>query len=731
MPVIGIVGAFDAADLGGLLFPLLAQEGLAARFDVVESRRYALPAPDQDAPVELRDLSSLADELDDLDLLLIGGGQLVGADGGRAQASQTPSVPGNLGLDHWAVPSLLGARAGVPVAWSALELSMWLPPWLAPLARAAVGATAYASVLDAVSAERFAQFTGRSLPVVPDPAFVLVVEPGSSWERAGAASRAALGVKGEYVLVQSAPGLRGWADAIDDLAGKARAEGCTVVELPISPAAGDASRLVPLTGPTVAVHDWPGPAALAGLIAGAAGVIGSSAPLAAVARANGVPVWRPPSPPGHSAQGADLPGVYELHDWGPEALGRREPAPEARALARAVEAQWDDIAAAVGQASDGREALLELIEGLPQVLGAAAHEVRVTSSGQVPPAGRGRSAEAAREQEGLPLVEAELVDARHVNRYRWAASLLPAGSLLDAGCGTATGAAVLATAGHEVTAVDNDTALLDAARALVPPNVALRHASIDALPFATGSFDAVVCLETLNLVEDVGAALDELRRVLAPGGHLVLSTGDGRDVPTLRRLALERFGWVGTYVQRDWYATAVIPTADAEQVSTVRDGMISARRRTVQPADAVAALLVAGDGPPMTVPAVAELTDTATVDGLASMLAERHRVAHEQLNYITYLERQRDEVAALQRHLLEAEQLIARVPQQRELIANLTDRLEVMQRQLEDAELHAGHHAADAANLRQRIEQIESSTSWRVSAPIRETKRIMNRLSAR
>lgn len=44
------------------------------------------------------------------------------------------------------------------------------------------------------------------------------------------------------------------------------------------------------------------------------------------------------------------------------------------------------------------------------------------------------------------------------------------------------------------------------------------------LPFRSGSFDVVVCLEAIEHLLDPEALLEEIVRILAPGGSLVLST---------------------------------------------------------------------------------------------------------------------------------------------------------------------------------------------------------------
>src|SRR5213078_89565 len=47
--------------------------------------------------------------------------------------------------------------------------------------------------------------------------------------------------------------------------------------------------------------------------------------------------------------------------------------------------------------------------------------------------------------------------------------------------------------------------------------------SVLQMPFASASFDLAVCLDVLEHLEDDRAALAELRRVVAPGGSLLVT----------------------------------------------------------------------------------------------------------------------------------------------------------------------------------------------------------------
>jgi SAM-dependent methyltransferase len=117
----------------------------------------------------------------------------------------------------------------------------------------------------------------------------------------------------------------------------------------------------------------------------------------------------------------------------------------------------------------------------------------------------------------------------------WAEMLLELARLergervLDAACGTgvvARAAGSLVGAGGTVTGLDLNPAMLEVARAVADEagrSIAWQEGSLEALPFADGSFDVVLCQQGLQFCADKAAAVAELRRVLRQGGRLALS----------------------------------------------------------------------------------------------------------------------------------------------------------------------------------------------------------------
>ena len=94
----------------------------------------------------------------------------------------------------------------------------------------------------------------------------------------------------------------------------------------------------------------------------------------------------------------------------------------------------------------------------------------------------------------------------------------------DLGCGTGRISAALAPWVEQVIAVDGSAAMLAAARERLAErkNVRIREGELEKLPIADAQLDAATLFLALHHLPDPSRALAEARRVLKPGGRLVV-----------------------------------------------------------------------------------------------------------------------------------------------------------------------------------------------------------------
>jgi len=143
--------------------------------------------------------------------------------------------------------------------------------------------------------------------------------------------------------------------------------------------------------------------------------------------------------------------------------------------------------------------------------------------------------------------------------------------LLDAGCGSGRNMVELARHGT-VTGVELSQTSVEIARGRQVGEVIA--GSVLEMPFAENSFDLAVTLDVIEHLQDDLAVLRELRRVVAPGGSLLVTVPayqwlwSGHDVinhhhrrytrRSLRRVA-ERAGW--RQVRTTYFNSLLLPVA--------------------------------------------------------------------------------------------------------------------------------------------------------------------------
>lgn len=343
------------------------------------------------------------------------------------------------------------------------------------------------------------------------------------------------------------------------------------------------------------------------------------------------------------------------------------------------------------------------------------------------------STELAGKRDGIPErfspgeMRGQLIEAEHLTRYRWASTIAAGKRVLDAGCGTAYGSAILAGGGaREVVGVDLAESVLESVRIDMPEEVRLEAGDLcDLAAYEDASFDLVVCFEVIEHFENPAPVLDHLARVLAPDGVLLISSPNRAEYPPGNphhlhqeylpaELAAElgqRLNNVQLLRQHSYVTSAVFSdqafAGGGEEplpnlpVYKLVSGELDKEMFT---------LACASDGPLPPMPTLAMLTSHLGLRQWIAVTEDQEQALHAHRLYIHELEAKAADREQLQQLLAEGEQRFTEVSALEAQIDELKEENQRLERS--KRELH----------------ELRASPSWRITQPIRDWKRSLRRL---
>ena len=347
------------------------------------------------------------------------------------------------------------------------------------------------------------------------------------------------------------------------------------------------------------------------------------------------------------------------------------------------------------------------------------------------------------------------IQSEHYHRYLFALRFCQDRDVLDVASGEGYGSALIGQTARSVVGVDLDAAAVQFANEnYLTDRVSFRRGNATALPIADVSVDVVISFETIEHLADHAAFLGEVRRVLRPGGLLVLSSPDRRiysDEPghhnpfhlcELGRreffdLIRTHFAHVELLEQRALTGSVIMRAMEtgagnATEGFATADGTLFERH--VGLPEAPYLLAVASDAMPPPVPNSVMHTPRG-IWHLEEMRQRAEKAAEENSTALAALARKLDEAAAerdlrgkeidrRQAEIIELTRRLNEAAAERDLRGNEVDRqraeITELTRRLNEAAAERDQLRTQLVEIEGSLRQILESTTWRLSRPARE-----------
>jgi SAM-dependent methyltransferase len=315
--------------------------------------------------------------------------------------------------------------------------------------------------------------------------------------------------------------------------------------------------------------------------------------------------------------------------------------------------------------------------------------------------------------ERLTSGQAGQTEFEHLHRYFFAREFCRDKDVLDIAAGEGYGSAYLAQQARTVIGVEIAEAMVAHASDSYPQNnLNFRKGDARRLEFAAKSFDVVTSFETIEHFCEQAEFLDEVSRVLRPNGVFIVSSPD-RDIYSppgspvnpfhARELSRQEFEAMlrARFVHCDFYAQRPM-TGTALLLDSAGAGQGSSRtfeRRGDQHFEA-------SSGLPRAPYVVAVASNAAPAERFDSVYIETSDIEGYARNMAALLAQQAEQFG--------------------QQIDGLQQELQAAARAAEIAEDRIQSLAAQILSMATQIQSIETSTTWRWTAPIR---RAANRLA--
>ena len=122
-------------------------------------------------------------------------------------------------------------------------------------------------------------------------------------------------------------------------------------------------------------------------------------------------------------------------------------------------------------------------------------------------------------------VTQEQVD-RLCNRYYWAGKYCSGKDVVEAACGSGQGLGYLSGIAKSLEAGDYSDEILSIARRHYGERIALRQFDAQDMPFEDKSKDVIILFEAIYYIPDVEKFVSECKRILRPGGKVLIATAN-------------------------------------------------------------------------------------------------------------------------------------------------------------------------------------------------------------